>query len=269
MQTQSSAISDLHCPSAPFFDPACPEGIYMIQLERAGERSVALQLIKASKECTTGSLMKEIKVDGVPYPQGVPDEWPSTLPDTGTLEFSYVKSPESHPHAVLDWKKIGALDLHFKKASSSESAKLSTILALAPFSNLYARHIARLLRRFEIGDAKITAACSLYVRCVDLEDGVQHILSSVSERDCTLIKEKLSFRACFRANNPTGHYALDLGVPHQYLLAITLKDAAAQEGTAVTWRNIMCVSLHSATHIEVLYVALRPQSPAACLCFQP
>lgn len=109
---------------------------------------------------------------------------------------------------MLDWKKIGALDAQFRKATMSESAKLSTVLALAPCSNFYAAQIARLLRRFETGDNLITAACSLYVRCMDLEDGVDTIMKPVPARDVRLINERLGFRACFRGSNPTGHYAL-------------------------------------------------------------
>ena len=151
--------------------------------------------------------MKEIKVDGVPY-TSVPDSWPTGLPEQGMLEFAFVKYPLSPAYVVLDWKKIGALDSNFKKATVSESSKLSTVLALAPCSNFYAAQIARLLRRFETGDNLITAACSLYVRCMDLEDGVPTIMNSVPSRDVTLIKERLGYRACFRGSNPTGHYSL-------------------------------------------------------------
>lgn len=193
--------------SIPFFDPEHPESIYLIHLDRPSEREVAVELILRSNACTEGSLMKDIKVHGIPY-TSVPDSWPAGLPEMGKLEFAFVKDPRSPAYVVLDWKKIGALEANFKKAIVSESSKLSTVLALAPCSNFYAAQIARLLRRFETGDNLITAACSLYVRCMDLEDGVQTIMSSVPARDVTLIKERLGYRACFRGVNPTGHYAL-------------------------------------------------------------
>lgn len=80
--------------SVPFFDPAHPEGIYLIHLDRHNERDIAVELITACKACTEGSLMKDIKLDGVPN-SSVPDSWPAGLAETGMLEFAFVKSPES------------------------------------------------------------------------------------------------------------------------------------------------------------------------------
>jgi hypothetical protein len=221
----------------------------------------------------------------------------------------FIKSPGAPAFVVLDWRKIGALDANFQQATVSESVKVSTVLALASSSSFYSAQIACLLKRFETGNDLITAACSLYVKCIDLEDGVDTIMNSVPARDVRRIKEKLGYRATFRGSNPTGHYELvrvathfrtptcftrrsllpipqhasqlavmalsrfvtssswqhmqhmhsaceyvlwgpcrksfvermqDLNVPHQYLLAIRLRDQSQEEGEALTWRNIMC-----------------------------
>jgi hypothetical protein len=90
----------------------------------------------------------------------------------------------------------------------SETVKLSTVLALAPSSSFYAAQIARLLKQFETGDNLITAACSMYMKCMDLESGVDTITNSLPVRDVKLIKERLGHRATFRGSNPTGHYVL-------------------------------------------------------------
>lgn len=56
----------------------------------------------------------------------------------------------------------------------------------------------------------------------------------------------------------------DLNVPHQYLLAIRLRDQALQEGTALTWRNILCATLPSAL---TLYYPMA-SGKYASLCLQ-
>lgn len=200
--------------SVPFFNPAHPEGAYLMNLSLSRERDVAINLITACKASEEGPLMKDIVLDGAPH-SSVPDSWPGELPDKGTLECVFLKKPDSPGIIVLDWKKIGALDANFRKPTVSESAKLSTVLALAPCSNFYAAQIAHLLKNFETGDSLITAACSLYVKCMDLEDGVDTIMGSVPARDVRLIKERLGYRIGFRGSNPTGHYSLVRGF-HTY-----------------------------------------------------
>ena len=201
--------------SIPFFNPAHPEGVYLMNLHLTRERDVAAHLITASLACEEGSLMRDIVLDGEPY-SSVPDSWPGGLPDQGTLQCVFLKQADAPAFVVLDWKKIGALQSNFQKPTVSESAKLSTVLALAPCSNFYAAQIAHLLKNFETGDSLTTAACSLYVKCMDLEDGVDTIMNSVPARDVRLIKERLGYRAGFRGSNPTGHYCLVRASMHIY-----------------------------------------------------
>jgi hypothetical protein len=54
---------------------------------------IAMHLMKVSKACKEGSLMKDIKLDGVGHSE-IPEKWFAGLPNTGMLE--YVSPPDSY-----------------------------------------------------------------------------------------------------------------------------------------------------------------------------
>lgn len=232
-------------------DPDRPEGTYALQLEKPSERAVALQLINLNRS-RGGGLMKDVRQNGLALPSGVPDGWKSNLPCTGILEFNFVKYLDSKSHTVLDSKKVAALSEELHKPYTSDATKISSIMSLAPYTMLYASQVTRLLQAFETGDALVQVACVLFTRCVDLEDGAEAINAAMPPRDGQCFREELGHVVAFRGSNPTGHYEMALNNPHQRMLAMRLKDEAVREGTAVTWKNVLCA----------------PGPPASTDCFE-
>lgn len=222
-------------------DSERPEGTYALRLDKSNERSVAQQLINLDRR-RGGGLLRDVRQNGLALPNGVPDGWPASLPATGILELNCVQHSESESHTVLDSKKTAALVEELQKSYTSDSSKISTIMTLAPYTMLYASQVIQLLQAFETGGALVQAACVLFTRCVDLEDGTDEISACMPPRDEHCFQEQLGHVVNFRGSNPTGHYEMLLTNTHQRMLAIRLKDAAGKEGGAVTWKNVLCVS---------------------------
>ena len=89
---------------------------------------------------------------------------------------------------------------------------------------------------------RVRAACVLFSRCVDLEDGgLKLMLSTVTARDVYYIESSLGMYACFKGCNPSGHYVLNLSLIQHRMLAIRLRDCSTMEGrTNLTWHNVTC-----------------------------
>eukprot|EP00892_Ulva_mutabilis_P003500 jgi/Ulvmu1/1521/UM011_0251.1 len=215
-----------------------PEGTYALQLEKPSEREIALQLISLDRG-RGGGLMRDVRQNGLMLPSGPPEGWPASMPATGILEFNFVKSRSSDSHAVLDSKKLTALIEELQKPYMSDSAKVSRIMMLAPYTMLYSSQIVQLLQGLTTGDALVHSACVLFTRCVDLETGADEICGTLPQRDSHFFCQQLGHVTNFRGANPTGHYELSLHIQHQRMLAIRLKDQAEKEGSAVTWKNVL------------------------------
>lgn len=230
--------------SAPVvLDPQCPQGTYTLSLGQKAERAVALGLIRldAEAEGGPGQHLRNVRLNGNEVGALTERGWPDKLPALGLLEADFTRLPELAVQHVLDFKKVANLEREFQKDSTTDLTKMKTLLTVAPYSYLYAAQIAKLLRCIGTGDMLVRAACVLFTRCVDLEDGgYTTILRALPERDQYFVRLTLGSTGCFKGSNPTGHYELNLSIAAQRMLAVRLKDAALDEGQAHTWRNVLC-----------------------------
>jgi len=215
-----------------------PEGTYALHLEKPSERGIAVQLIQLN-QARGGGFIYNLRQNGLMMSSGIPDGWPGSLPTTGIIEFNFLRTNDAESHSVLDSKKIAALVEEFQRPHMSDSAKLGSITTLSPYTMLYSSQVTRLLRTFDTGDALVHAACMLFTRCVDLEDGADEICGTLPQRDMHFFRQQIGHIISFRGSNPTGHYEMSLNIPHQRMLAIRLKDQAEKEGNSVTWKNVM------------------------------
>jgi hypothetical protein len=218
---------------------------------------VARQLLQLDAALAPGALMRDVKFNGLPIATETLATWTDSIPVNGVLECNFAPTRECRSVAVLDWKKVAAIETEFRSPCVTDAAKLDLVSTLAPYNYLYAWQIARILRCIGTGDALVEAACLLFARCADLEDGYADILAALSKRDAYFVKKRLGMYAMFRGSNPTGHYHLDLSVLRERLLAVRLKDEALSEGAEVTWLNTTCALGNFTNTIWLLLSASR------------
>lgn len=162
-------------------DEAHPEGTYNFDLTSAQERDVLDTLLRLDAAATAahyaaggdaapaaaaaaaqppprrGALMQNAKVDGIPVKPAAFQLWPDALPAAGVLEFDFARVPGAAARAVLDGKKMYAIEREFQRASTTDDAKCQTVATLAPYSYLYASQVTRLLRHIGTGDQLVQA----------------------------------------------------------------------------------------------------------------
>ena len=238
--------------SAPIvLDQQCPQGTYSLSLGESAERAVALGLMKLDLESPDGpgQHLRNVKLNGNEVGSLAAKGWPEKLPSLGLLEADFTRLPSLAAQQVLDFKKVASLEREFQKDTTTDLTKMKTLLTVAPYSYLYAAQIAKLLRCMGTGDVLVRAACVLFTRCIDLEDGgYDTILQAMPERDQYFVRITLGMTGCFKGSNPTGHYELNLSIAAQRMLAVRLKDAALDEGRALTWRNVLCAPAPNLCH---------------------
>ena len=231
-----------------------PEGTYILDIADAAERAIALQLFDLDTRNSSGArgtLLQNVKINGIAARDAVLATWPDALPASGVIECDFVRIAGSAGHTVLDGKKMYAIESEFKRSTTTDSTKVQMLATLAPYSYLYASQIRRLLQHIGTGDQLVQTACVLLLRCVDLEaGGYDAILRTLDSRTAFFVKAALGMHGCFRSSNPTGHYALHLSVLSHRLIAARLKDSALEAGpSCLTWRNIMCAGAGPMTRI--------------------
>jgi hypothetical protein len=227
------------------FDPSHPEGSYALRLGITREYDLAAVLVSLSFSGASngGHRLQNLRLNGLPIGPIDALGWPAKLPVTGMLECDFARVPGAVAKPVLDFKKLATIEREFRRATTADLTKMKVLTTLAPYSYFNTAQIVRLLKGIATGDVLVWAACVLFTRCVDLEaGGYELILGSMSERDSFYVQKALGMLGCFKGSNPTGHYELDLSTAAHRFLAVRLKDAALEEGSAMTWRNIGCDS---------------------------
>jgi hypothetical protein len=244
-------------------DPSHPEGSYALRLSSKREYDIAVILINLSLSGlkSGGHQLQNLRLNCLPIGPLEDLGWPAKLPVTGVLECDFARVPGAAAKPVLNFKKLASLENEFRRATTADLTKMKLLLTLAPYSYLNASQIVRLLKGIGTGDMLVRAACVLFTRCIDLEDGgYELILNSMSERDSYYTKKSLGMLGCFKGSNPTGHYELNLSTIAQRFIAVRLKDAAFEEGSALTWRNIGCAP------IQCKQVGQAPKEQVTRLC---
>lgn len=226
-------------------DLSHPEGSYALRLGITREYDLAVVLINLSFSGASdgGHRLQNLRLNGLAIGPLDSLGWPAKLPVTGMLECDFARVPGAVAKPVLDFKKLAAIEHEFWRATTADLTKIKMLMTLAPYSYFNTSQIVRLLKGVGTGDMLVRAACILFTRCVDLEaGGYELIVGSLLERDRYHVQKALGMLGCFKGSNPTGHYELDLSTTAHRFMAVRLKDAALEEGSALTWHNIGCVT---------------------------
>ncbi|KAL0042382.1 hypothetical protein WJX77_010805 [Trebouxia sp. C0004] len=220
------------------FNPAHPEGNYTLSMTVPAQRTIAALLCNLDLEHKE-DIIKNIKMDGKPILSSVKKlKWPAKLPLIGVIRMECISSKEKRFKHVIDEQRLQNFIANLRRSRMSDNERLALVSIFAPYHYFTCRQCHHILLNFGMGNEKVQAALLLNFRLVDM-DLLGDMLDGMFRSDARTFHRRLGVLRCFRPENPTGHYELDLVLPCHRAAVQRLVDAAAAEGEQPTWRNLV------------------------------
>ncbi|KAL0041640.1 hypothetical protein WJX79_010316 [Trebouxia sp. C0005] len=220
------------------FNPAHPEGNYTLSMTVPAQRTIAALLCNLDLEHRE-DIIKNIKLDGKPIVSSVKKlKWPAKLPLIGVIRMECISSKEKRFKHIIDEQRLQNFIANLGRSRMSDNERLALVSIFASYHYFTCRQCHDILLNFGMGNEKVQAALLLNFRLVDM-DQLGVMLDGMFRSDARTFHRRLGVLRCFRPENPTGHYELDLVLPCHRAAAQRLVDAAAAEGEQPTWRNLV------------------------------
>ncbi|KAL3161084.1 hypothetical protein ABBQ38_009466 [Trebouxia sp. C0009 RCD-2024] len=164
------------------------------------------------------------------------------LPLVGVIRLDCISSKEKRFKHAIDEQRLQNFIANLARSRMSDNERLALVSIFAPYHYFTCRQCQEVLSSFGMGNEKVQAALLLNFRLVDM-DRLADMLANMFKSDALTFHRRLGVLRCFRPDNLTGHYELDLVLPHHRAAAQRLIDAAAAEGEQPTWRNLVWEAL--------------------------